>query len=409
MNNQESLFATPESSSERNTNNDPREQRQSYEQPPLYAQPHDANYAESEHNQSYESGYQPYDNFAAPNQQGEKIQPKPPALNRQQITFIIVASIIFLCAGGAFGALFNLLSSLLTTLVILVLIGLFIAGIANRQSIMLPTRTFEISEHTQLNINNAAGTVNIWRSQGNHIEVQATQHISRFFTNSMVEPVSYTQNGDTVYIRASGWNPANFFAFAAVTLDVFVPDGSDIHIGGNLSTLHITGVNGQINAKVNSGSVRIEQAQLSDQSNVHTNAGTIHIEQSSLGNGTRFKTNAGTIHITQSQLGIGTRFHTDAGTIHVDQSQFAGSSSMTTNAGTIHVEGTLAPDGNYQFKTNMGTVHIALPANSSFTLAATTSMGSVINDFGNNIVGTEPRAHLTLHSDMGSVRVESHL
>jgi hypothetical protein len=402
MNNQESMFASPE----RNTNNDPREQQQAYEQPPLYAQPHDANYTESEQNQSYESGYQAYDNFAAPNQQGEKIQPKPPALNRQQVTFIIVASIIFLCAGGAFGALFNLLSSLLTTFVILVLIGLFIAGIANRQSIVLPTRTFEISEHAQLNINNASGTVNIWRSQGNHIEVQATQHINRFFTNSMVESVSYTQNGDTIYVRASSWNPANFFAFTAVTLDVFVPDGSDIHVGGNVGTLHITGVKGQINAKVNSGAVRVEQAQLSDQSNVHTNAGTIHIEQSSLGNGTRFHTNAGTIHITQSQLGMGTRFHSNSGTIHVDQSQLAGSSTMTTNAGSVHVESALAPGGDYQFRTNMGTVHVALPANSAFILAATTNMGSVINDFGSNIVGSEPYARLTLHSNMGTVHVE---
>ncbi|MBO0779138.1 MAG: DUF4097 family beta strand repeat protein, partial [Ktedonobacteraceae bacterium] len=136
-----------------------------------------------------------------------------------------------------------------------------------------------------------------------------------------------------------------------------------------------------------------------------TNAGTIAIASAELAADSSLHTNAGTITIRQSTVNDKTRGHTNAGTITIVQSALKGGASFTTNAGTIHFNGSIAPNGDYIFKTNAGTIDAILPADSSFALTAHTSMGTVTNEFRSNLVGDGPYARLNLETPMGTITV----
>lgn len=71
----------------------------------------------------------------------------------------------------------------------------------------------------------------------------------------------------------------------------------------------------------------------------------------------------------------------DTGSITANQDVLSGQSTLQTNTGDITFDGSLAPNGNYQFSTDTGSVDATLPANSSFHLDATTNTGSIDSDF----------------------------
>jgi hypothetical protein len=129
------------------------------------------------------------------------------------------------------------------------------------------------------------------------------------------------------------------------------------------------------------------------------------VASSQLADGSFLHTNAGTITIRQSTLNGGTRGHTNAGTISIVESALQGNTVFTTDAGTIHFDGSLAPNSDSLFKTNVGTIDALLPSDSSFALTAHTSLGTVRNDFHSNLVGHGPYARLNLKSQMGTISV----
>ena len=95
----------------------------------------------------------------------------------------------------------------------------------------------------------------------------------------------------------------------------------------------------------------------------------------------------------------------NAGTISIVESALQGNTVFTTNAGTIQFDGELSPNSDSLFKTNAGTIDAILPSGSSFALTAHTSLGSVRNDFHDNLVGHGPYGRLNLESQMGTISV----
>lgn len=76
-----------------------------------------------------------------------------------------------------------------------------------------------------------------------------------------------------------------------------------------------------------------------------------------------------------------------------------------TQNGSVRFDGSIDPRGSYTMNTTSGDVDLTLPDNAAFALSATTASGNVENAFGGSVVGTAPRAQLSLHTRNGSIAV----
>jgi hypothetical protein len=373
---------------------------QPYASYPQQGQQHYQTYQEqSPSSNTYENGYRGY-SYGGENPQGqpydgpyrqqfqEKLRPHTERMTKQQRNFVILIILLLACASGTMGTLFNAISGAISGGFGILIVGFIIYVALATREVQLPTRTFTVTENPTLRIHNDAGSVRFWRGENNKVEIRATKHVSRVFENngSTETPVEYNQNGNAIAVNVLHWSSKNFFNVFRVTMDVYLPEHCEIRAESNAGSFTITGLDGHVNAR--------------------TNAGTIRVEQSNLGPGSDLRTNAGTLNIQQSTIQRGTTIHTNAGTVHVEQTALKGGASLSTNAGTVYFDGTIEPGGDYQLKSNAGTIHVALPANSSFTLSAQTNMGTITNEFGSDIVGPDPKARLNLRTDMGTIHVE---
>lgn len=417
------------SESERLYNQDPREQQRSssrYDQPPLSAQPYDAPppYAE-EH--PYADGYQSYQPLDAATHFDEKLRPKPPQIPSRTIGSWIVLCLLALIVTGSLGLILTgILKILASFSIFIVILGTIasIAALINRRAEPPFTKTFSIAEQARLVVNNDAGPVRVWRSEGQQVTIRAVRYSSAFARNTTQEPINYHQNEDMIFITTQKTSGFNIFNYTSVALDIFVPANSSVQLINKAGSLEITGFQGHINATTHAGTVRLSQVNLSQGSSITSNAGTIQVEQSTLQNGTSIKTNAGTIQVEQSTLQSDTsiltnagtlnftqcnlhnaHIQTDAGTINIVRGQIAGNNSVQTKAGSINFSGSVGQQGTTSFLTNMGSINVKLPAQTSCTIDARTDMGSVHNAFGSNIIGSEPGARLELRSNMGSIHI----
>jgi hypothetical protein len=374
MSNQQSMFEPEHSAQqqqpERLYNDDPREQ---------YGQQHTQEGTWGE----YEEGYRGYD---APYLGGEKLRPAPPpTLQGWKIVLIILIIALVASGSGALGSLIGAIFGFLGVSFGLVVAALIVLTVVSTRPVTLPTRTFAVAEHAELSIHNDAGNVRILRGASHQVEVRGTRYVSKLFGESSEVPIFFTQEDNSLSINVKHWSFQRFFNIGYVNLEIHVPASSDVQMQCNAGTLDISGISGRINVGTNAGTVVVASSQLAEGSSLHTNAGTITIRQSTLNGGMRGHTNAGTISIVESAL--------------------KGNTNFTTNAGTIHFDGSLAPEGEYLFKTNAGTIDAYLPADSAFVLNARTSLGSVYNDFQGNLVGQGPYARLNLDSQMGTISV----
>jgi len=106
----------------------------------------------------------------------------------------------------------------------------------------------------------------------------------------------------------------------------------------------------------------------------------------------------------------------DSGGINLSQVSLSGNSALATNSGDINFDGTLDPNGAYQFQSQGGSVDLTLPSNASFHADITTSSsGSINSDFPelnppssdattvHGDVGGAPRANVTIKTVDGSI------
>ncbi len=236
--------------------------------------------------------------------------------------------------------------ALVIIVVIVALLGGF-SGLSNTvfsRTTILPQRTFSVSAEPQLVIKDSAGTVTIHTGSSNRVQVSATEHTG-LFSNSNDVQYTVQQTGNTIEVDVDQ-SGASFLS-GSVDLSITLPSVSDIQATINAGSMDIDGVSGLINVQDNAGSINFEDGTIKD------------------------------------------------------------GSSFQDNAGSITFDGSLASSGGtYEFNTNAGSIDITLPADSSFTLDATTDAGSVSNDFGSNTVGSNPtNTQLHAHTDAGSVSV----
>lgn len=360
MNSQEQMFSPQENQSPRQYNTDPREQ--------VHEQQSRQEETPGTEQASYGAGYSgtaPFTDWMS--SEGEKVRPSapPPSSTKQWIIIaliiLVLSPVIWSMINFIFGSAFLVLGLIATA------IGISQCYV---RPIVLHRRSFLLEGKPALVIRNPAGTIRIHSGATNTIDVMATKYVNGMTASREEEAVDYVQEGNTLRVTTKGWfsNSYQWSPFGGlrnVNLDITVPQHCDLQLDGDAGTVRVEGISGQVRVGTSAGTIDVERATLEGQSYLRTNAGTIHAEQMML----------------KGQTG----FH--------------------TNAGAIYFAGTLDPPGYYHFDTNMGTIDAVLPANASFSLDATTDLGTVNNQFGSNIVGAAPHAHLELKTNLGTVTI----
>ena len=255
----------------------------------------------------------------------------------------------------------GLLGCLIAALVIVVLlvalvggaVGLLFSGLGTATT--TETHTYSVGSTPTLNITDDVGTIRVHSGSGNSVIVRATKHTNSIWGNPNDVQVNIQSNGNTIIVNAvhSG---TGFFPFEHVDLDITAPSSDTLQLTSHTGTIDVTGISGRMSLMTNTGSITADNDMLAPSSTLHTNTGSV------------------------------------------------------TFTGSIDTSG-----GSYLFETNTGSVDVTLPADSSFHLDASSSTGSINNDYSvtvqhsgasasaNGDVGSSPRATVTLHTDTGSI------
>jgi Putative adhesin len=386
MQSQENIHNAPEqvAANQRNINTDPREQFQ-------------------EQNYSYRSYTEGYTGLDARDawSYGEKLRPES---KDQRSIGGLLAIIVLLCAVFIAGSMFGAILSWLTWMLVVVLVVLGLAALASNWRVVtipLPTRTFQITEHARLVLNNSSGRVVIRRGEQGVITVNATKRASGIGINPEQMQVRTEQQGDTVDISTQvDWN---FFQFGlrSVSFEITVPANCDVQLNTGSGRVAIQGPSGDI--RVRTGSGGIEASDLQGQIALKTGSGGIRAYN--LQGSTLIQTGSGGIKLDRLQGSASVR--TGSGGIVIESSALLRASNFTTGSGGIVFDGSIDRRSNVEMKTGSGGINLRLPFDSAFTLDARTGSGGVHNEFGGKEVGDAPRALLKLKTGSGGIRVHS--
>lgn len=255
-------------------------------------------------------------------------------------------------------------------LIVVLVLGLLGAASVFGQSVFgktiaLPQHSFQVSGTPTLVIKNDTGKIQIHRGDVNQVSVKASEHTGLFSNPDDVQ-VTTTQNAneiDVIVTNKKGFSIG--LNYESIDLDVTLPSTSNIQATIDTGSIQINDISGQMNLIADTGSIDVEHGDLSSNSNLKADTGSITFKQ---------------------------------GTI-------SGQTLFSTDTGEITFDGKLTPGGTYNFTTDTGSVDISLPSDTSFSLDATVSTGSVNNDFGSNVVGSGPSSKVQVHTDTGSIDI----
>jgi hypothetical protein len=293
-----------------------------------------------------------------------KLQSPSAPLPTWQIVLIAIALVTII------GLLLSSLSAvigLILALLALVAVGLLLARWGFSRAVSLPVQSFTVGERPTLVIRNPAGSISIRQGSEGCIQVVATKYLSGLFGGQDSIQVDCRQQENTLNVAVEGIYRQLFSSvnLGHVELDITVPPACHLQVEAKAGSLQVMGVTGRL----------------------------------------ALRTNAGSITVLHSTLEDGSSLITDAGTINVQQSHLCGNVRFHSNAGALSFAGALERVGSYQLTTNFGSIDVALPADASFMLAASSNLGAVTNEFGYSVVGGPPHAALRLHTSLGTVTV----
>lgn len=333
--------------------------------PPAWTPPPDMNQGGSPAEQQYTQGYRGQgENFQAPPQQAPFRYQQRPFFQPQQpwynsvpkwvwivVAIIVITSFLSSGIGTAFGII--LLLCICGGIGWLIYNGRLRVNPAGETQ-PPETRTFEVSAHPTLVINNKAGSVRVRAGQDGQVSITTTRRGYLFDQRPDNDvQISYNQDATSnrVTARVEAWKA---MGKNAIDFEVIVPPQSNLELVTNAGIVSVQDIAGQMT------------------------------------------------------------LHSDAGTISANQVSLRGQSRLRTNAGSITFAGTLDPVGDYELTTNLGTVDATLVADTSFNLEAKTDLGTVTTNFplahsqmtrAYGQVGSGPYPRLQLKTNLGTITV----
>lgn len=265
-------------------------------------------------------------------------------------------------------------------------------GGQTNESAMSANRSFQVGEHPLLLVKGHGNNVNIHAGSAGTIIVTAQYHNSG--STPADAAILYTQGND-----GQGHDQISVMTnpgYTGIDYDVTVPGTARVQVEEDAGSIDVYGVNG-VTIDTGSGNLGVEDVH--GPVDVHTVSGDITARgitgQMTLG------TENGTIRATGVTGSLQAITHN--GDVVVRTGALYGPSTLETTSGSVRFTGSIDPQGFYQAKTTSGDIDLTLPSTAAFQLAATTSSGSIRNDFGGTVVGNAPRAQITANTTYGSV------
>jgi len=208
-----------------------------------------------------------------------------------------------------------------------------------------PGFTYALKGESQLAINDSSGSITVRVEDGDRQEVTVESD------NNSGPDVGYTAGGMTINSTDDG------------DITVIVPQGVTLSI--NAATIEVDGFTGQLSAQTSSDSITLNNDTLSGQSSITSQSGDISLNQVAL-----------------------------SGQVTV----------ATGGSGGIEFNGTLDPNGTYQFTTDNGNIDLTLPADTAMQVSSTPGTGTFQSDFANP-TGNGPRAGVTVRTNSGDIGI----
>ncbi|MBV9708745.1 MAG: DUF4097 family beta strand repeat protein [Chloroflexi bacterium] len=295
---------------------------------------------------------------------GEKLRPQQPPLQPRRRSLLAVVAVI-----------------VIVLLALWYLSHALFAAIPSNPS-NSTTKSFSVFGAPTLVITDPSGRVHIHRGEdARQVTVNWSIRHFGFGDNTKDIQLVAVQNGDTISITVPETSAFPLSGIGEANLDISVPQKTNVRLNDQSGTVDIEDINGQINAATGSGDIQARD--VAGQITLHTDSGSIN---------------------TESINGI-VGLSTNSGNIEMRNASLQGPSTLNVDSGSIQFDGTLDPHGTYDFETASGSIDVALPQNSAFHLDTGTNSGVLSNEFGNNDVGSNPRAHLTLKTGSGSIDI----
>jgi len=294
-------------------------------------------------------------------------------------------------------------------IVILVIISLLAAILpiallrANEQRTNAATTTnntgpqsFTVRSNALLSIKEQGGNISVFPSNNSTITVEARNHGTLNASDPHQVHILYNhtltaQGNDEITVSTDPW-------FSNTDFYVTIPGTTTIQIAINSGNIDVHAGSG-LNASTSSGSIDLENIQGS--TTAHTDSGDV--TANNLNGPVTISASSGSLRMQQIKGQLNAQ--TWSGDVVVQTSALSGDSLLQTQNGSVHFDGSIDPQGNYRMNTTSGDVDLMLPSNAAFSLAASTGSGNVENAFGTSVVGTTPRAQLTLHTQNGSIGI----
>ena len=257
-------------------------------------------------------------------------------------------------------------------------------------------QSFTVGPNALLNVKEQSGDVSVYSSNTNAITITPRNHGTLVAPDAHAVRILYThtytaQGNDQITITTDPWfSNTDFYITIPTTASAQITLGSgsiDVHAGHGLT------------ASTGSGSIAFDTIRGSV--NVHTDSGDV--TGNTITGPVAIAAASGSIKLQQITGELNAK--TWSGDITVHTSAISGNSLLQTVNGSVRFDGSIDAHGSYTMQTTNGDVDLTLPADTAFSLEASTGSGSVQNAFGGGSVGGEPRAPLVLRTQNGSVAV----
>ncbi len=172
----------------------------------------------------------------------------------------------------------------------------------------------------------------------------------------------------------------------ASDLTVIIPQGLALNLKVGDNSVEVDGFTGQLNAQTNGGQMTLTNDMLSQGSSLTTNSGTIDLEQGALNNASVIST-TGAVTLNGVNLG---------GQVTV----------QTGGQGFINFNGSLDPQGHYQFATDSGNISLSVPyaEGSAADWQITQKSGNYLTDFPGR-VGSAPQYFVGVTTGSGDITI----
>ena len=281
-------------------------------------------------------------------------------------------------------------------------------------------KSFTVTGHTRLELNNPSGDVEVTGSTDGQVHVHGDVRANGMGFDKPQERLNETlanpgieQRGDTIRVGKHFSNMRNL----TITYKIEVPHDTEMNLSVVSGALHIRNVRGPITTQGASGSIHVEQierdAQLTSMSG--------SVDASDVGADVRASSASGEVTIRNAKGDVrahslsgsvkvvnpGGRVETDdaSGSIDIEGAKFDAKAHDVS--GEVIIRGDPGEHGYWDLKTVSGSVNVYVPSSSNFRFAADAISGEIRADIP--IVIEEQGKHsLRAHVGNGGGRVEVH-